>query len=272
IQERVIELLIEAVIKNKLLISTREILNFMYDILSQEREIFISIFNSPDRSPLLNYLSKFDPTGLRNKETDEITLQLFNHGKDIGREIRKLYFTYENWEIFRDPIYLQYIQDLGASNSGDRRKIRKLCDEVMSSLSLWKNGKNFKREGYLVKTQLSSRYLICKKLIWEMGKISEKKVGRSAIQLNFFNREKGEKSLLLDYESYSLIKKILSGYYLTQDDMENSLLLLEFWENLVKEWTLPNEEIYYDILTGRELQINLELYGDEEDYYLRGRE
>ena len=271
IGKRVIELLMEAIIKNKLLISTREILNFMYDILSQEREIFISIFDSPDRSSLLAHLSKLDPTGVRNRETDEIALQLFNSGENIQREIRKLYFIHERQEIFRGPIYLQYILDLQASKSGDRRKIRRLCDEVMNSLFLWKNGKNFKREGYIIKEHLSSRYLVGKKLLWEMGKIPEKAGKKPAILLNFLNREKGEKSLLLDYESYSLIKKILSGYYLTQGDMENSLLLLEFWEYLIKEWTLSREEIYYDIFTGKELEINLELYGDEENYYIRGR-
>lgn len=105
-----------------------------------------------------------------------------------------------------------------------------------------------------------------------MGKISEKKVGKSIIHLNFSNRERGEKSLTLDYNSYSLIKKILSGYFLTEEDMENSLLLLEFWEHLIKEWTLSDEEIYYDISTGKELEINRELYGDEEDYYIKGRD
>lgn len=271
-QERVIELIMEAVTKNKLLISTREILNFIYDILSQERELSTSIFNSPDRSSLLNHISKLDPSGIRSEETDEITLQLFNRGENIEREIRKLYFTHERWEIFRDSIYLEYIQDLDSCHRGDRRKIRKLCDEVITALFLWKNGKSLKREGYIVKEHLSNRYLIMKKLIWEMGKISEKKVGKSIIHLNFSNRERGEKSLTLDYNSYSLIKKILSGYFLTEEDMENSLLLLEFWEHLIKEWTLSDEEIYYDISTGKELEINRELYGDEEDYYIKGRD
>lgn len=272
VKKRVRELLMEVIIKNKLLISTREILNFFYDILSQERELYISIFDSPERSSLLNHIKRVDPTGIRNEATDLLVLEFFNRGEDIEKEIRKLYFTYERWEIFRSPIYLQYIEDLHLCQTGDRRRTRKLCDEVIQALFIWKNGKNLKKEGYVVKEHLSSRYLLMKKLLWEMGKISENTKTIPNITLNFLSGEGEKRSLILDYESYSLIKKILSGYFLTEVDMENSLPLLEFWQHLIKRWTLEKSEIYYDVFTGRELEINLELYGDEEDYYIRGRE
>ncbi|RCX12110.1 DNA phosphorothioation-dependent restriction protein DptF [Anaerobacterium chartisolvens] len=106
-QNRLISILIEAMIKFKLIISTRALLNFIYDIIvstyldmipseNLQKEIkkltfrehikFLIpnlIFEHEDLSPIFQTISKLDPIRLRNEKRDQLVTK-FNTVKNIA--------------------------------------------------------------------------------------------------------------------------------------------------------------------------------------------
>ena len=85
-------ILIEAIIKDKLIISTRELLNFVYDITvhpsispnSYKGEFSLEyllpnlLYNHSDFSDLLSHISKFDLMNIRNEHLDDVISRFVN--------------------------------------------------------------------------------------------------------------------------------------------------------------------------------------------------
>lgn len=91
VQEQIISLVIQSIIKKKMVISTRAFLNFIADILICENlnpvdelndfEILQNavpslLFNNGDRSSILKNISFFDPIHNRTSETDQLIIEL----------------------------------------------------------------------------------------------------------------------------------------------------------------------------------------------------
>lgn len=104
IREGIINLLIQAIIKNKIIISTRSIFNFIHDIVVpansdidyynsdavQKTESLLPnlIFDGRERSPLLAIISELDPIHKRSNLLDQILIEL-NNSLDIQETFRK---------------------------------------------------------------------------------------------------------------------------------------------------------------------------------------
>ncbi len=103
VQSKIIEVLVEAMIKYKIIVSTRSLLNFLYDILvGQEFSISIYrllnyedrarayiksllpnlLYSHPDYSNILEDISKIDPLSIRSESIDEIIVR-FNILDDV---------------------------------------------------------------------------------------------------------------------------------------------------------------------------------------------
>lgn len=106
VQEQVISLVIQSIVKKKLVISTRAFLNFIADILICENLNPISklnnferlqnavpslLFNNFDRSSILKSISYFDPIHNRTSEMDQLIIELntLNEWKKINDEYVK---------------------------------------------------------------------------------------------------------------------------------------------------------------------------------------
>lgn len=91
VQEQVISLVIQSLVKKKLVISTRAFLNFVADILISENlqpldklnnferlqnAVPSLLFNNIDRSPILKSISYFDPIHNRTSEMDQLIIEL----------------------------------------------------------------------------------------------------------------------------------------------------------------------------------------------------
>ncbi|WP_407399374.1 DNA phosphorothioation-dependent restriction protein DptF [Anaerovibrio sp.] len=126
------QLLIKAIIKDKVILTTREILNFVYDILvaqsfsfnqnqslindsSYLREFMKQvtpslIFDSCDVTPLMNTIKKYDPLLIRSEQADEkaIAFYVSSHiSNDICEVIKDTSYN----SIFNNPVMLKIIND-----------------------------------------------------------------------------------------------------------------------------------------------------------------
>jgi len=100
VKNKIVNLVLRAIIKYKVVISARSFLNFISDMLLTEATMDNNneinnlenllpniLFSSNDRSILLNALCKFDPVGQRSNETDQLLLK-FNT-RENWQEVRK---------------------------------------------------------------------------------------------------------------------------------------------------------------------------------------
>lgn len=112
-QVYVSQLLVETIIKDKVILTTREILNFIYNIVVSQEFSFADIqkslvddstylkkflkqitpallFDSTDVTVLMNMLNKYDPLRMRSERTDEIAISYYV-SSDISKEIKKAF-------------------------------------------------------------------------------------------------------------------------------------------------------------------------------------
>ena len=109
-QRYTVELLVETVIKDKVILTTREILNFIYNIMVSQNFSFTSIqkslddsaylkkflrqitpsllFDSMDVTALMNILNKYDSLRMRSEKADESAISYYV-SSDISKEIEK---------------------------------------------------------------------------------------------------------------------------------------------------------------------------------------
>lgn len=103
VQQQVVQLIIQTIVKQKLVISARAFLNFIADILIPDEVLnkqLVSefdlldhsvpnlIFNRKERSVILNALSSLDPIHIRSKHIDEVIIKLntLNEWDEIIKE------------------------------------------------------------------------------------------------------------------------------------------------------------------------------------------
>lgn len=113
VQKQVISLVVQSIVRNKLVISTRAFLNFIADILISDNLDNVNeltnfeklqqatpnlLFQSADRSPILKSISMLDPIHKRTATTDNLIVQLntLNDWKSINEHYLKDAMT-KNW-------------------------------------------------------------------------------------------------------------------------------------------------------------------------------
>lgn len=192
VQDGIVDLLVQAMIKSKIIISTRALLNFMYELIIARSYIDIHsptfknkigklkneeyiksltpnlIFEHRELSFIFEALSSIDPLNIRNENIDDFTLK-FNNSTNF-MEFFDEYIDFPN-------NYLKRIYDLNFNEDGERK---------------------IKKE--LLKLFIRSYYLCGKK---ELFSLKDDVYERFMLNLYWWN--KGEKSKLKDL--YSEIKE-----------------------------------------------------------------
>ena len=132
-QKYIAELLVETIIRDKLILTTREILNFIYDILVAQNFSFTKfqrllvddalylkefmrqitpalIFDSADVTVLMNMLKKYDPLLNRSEEADELAVSYYV-SSDISKDIHKVFDYIPYGSIMCDQAMLNKLND-----------------------------------------------------------------------------------------------------------------------------------------------------------------
>lgn len=132
-QKYIAELLVETIIQDKVILTTREILNFIYDILVAQKFSFIKfqrllvddvsylkefmrqitpalIFDSVDVTVLMNMLKKYDPLLNRSEKADELAISYYV-SSDISNDIYKVFDSVSYGTIICDQVMLNKLND-----------------------------------------------------------------------------------------------------------------------------------------------------------------
>lgn len=121
VQKSIVDLLVQCIIKKKIIISTRALLNFMYELIVPRSYIDVNspifkkdiykinnldyvrslmpniIFNSKELSFIFDALNSVDPLNVRNQDIDDFIIE-FNNSKDILSYFKN-YIDYPNGYI-----------------------------------------------------------------------------------------------------------------------------------------------------------------------------
>lgn len=132
-QKYVAELLVETIIQDKVILTTREILNFIYDILVAQKfsltkfqrllvddvsylKEFMKqitpalIFDLADVTVLMNMLKKYDPLLNRSEKADEVAISYYV-SSDVSDDIHKVFDSASYGTIVCDPTMLKKLND-----------------------------------------------------------------------------------------------------------------------------------------------------------------
>jgi len=124
IQDRIVQVLIELIVKHHELISVRAFFNLISDLLipvnwDELKHVSVTpsvmlenglpeqLFNRPERSTLLNHLAKLDPLRIRHRAVDQLYLSLYTGG-DIDEILE---YLDENSQSFYSPDQVDSIQE-----------------------------------------------------------------------------------------------------------------------------------------------------------------
>lgn len=161
VTKKISDLLVSSIIKNKKILGTRELLNFIYELmvpseLSYDSNSMINIlkeldnllpnliFNCGNRGDLLRIISKNDPIQIRNKNLDKLLIQL-NIVTDIISVLDE-YFEEDICkmlqEIFKD------IKNLNDLSHGEKEKVIETIVRLLALAGNEEIGYMFEDESY----------------------------------------------------------------------------------------------------------------------------
>lgn len=134
VKEIIIQYLLKCIIKNKKIVSTRELLNFIYEITVPAEVVSYSnmdnvsefiddlmpnlLFNSENRSELLKDLSSLSPANVRSENIDQFIISL--NTLKISSVLTNYFEDYDEFNFFREFLYSDEY-----ANSKSKQKIVK---------------------------------------------------------------------------------------------------------------------------------------------------
>lgn len=295
IKQSVIYLLIRAQIEYKQIISARVLMNFMYDIVFTNREkitydsyLPFLIFDNADASPLLETISKMDPTSNQTKAIDELSIDLF-HAPNV-LEIIEQRLGKENYsefkfmfDLFRDkeeiPRYFVVLVNtllrveflLNARNSmldnqaykefvltiqevRDNSRSGSLFELVNRSLDYW-NG-NIGKEEYVVKMRSNNATTVAVKL--DLEPVSMLAQG-SEIILTIENENavsgKEYSNIEIDYRTFELLQRVVKGYVLKKEDRQTAIKFDEFVSSVTRNAKATKTNLLYSPKVGKTFEL-----------------
>jgi len=154
-QRYVAELLVKTTIKDKAILTTREILNFIYDIVvskdfsyTKYQKLLVDdaayvkeflrhitptmLFESSDLTPLMNMVRNYDPLLVRNEEADQIAISYYV-SSDVVEDVKKVINQTVYEDILCSSILLERI-------NGDRTIKSQVFNLMMRINALENNG------------------------------------------------------------------------------------------------------------------------------------
>ncbi|UYZ24024.1 DNA phosphorothioation-dependent restriction protein DptF [Mesobacillus jeotgali] len=289
VQDQIVQLVTQTIVKKKLVISARAFLNFISDILVPDNVNRIEIlsdfevlnhslptllFNRRERSSILNAMSELDPIHCRSVHIDQLIIKLNTLG-DWGGPISEYVndviglnwltpfmtrsdLTEHSFTLFfesliriaflsnkdfaaniSDQDYKDYIENLYSFNVVKMKKISHFYEEILSAIFKWKGSP---KKDYIYLSKPSDKYRLAQKLkpkptVEHLSPNTNEVLDtfKSSIVIGY-NNGNSENNLFIeiDFQLYSLLKKVVAGYRPNKRDEEDAIKFMEFMEKLME--------------------------------------
>ncbi|MCY7673775.1 DNA phosphorothioation-dependent restriction protein DptF [Bacillus safensis] len=282
VRKQIIHLVVKTMIQYNLKLSTRHFLNFIADILMPNNEELIQInsehtlpnllFNSQDRSQILNVIQKLKPTHTRSKLIDDLLISLNTHSNieklieaKFSNNIAKTWLLQidnngvnKELDSFSEKfISLLYLTDCTFSKNlecNDYREFTKLLyglncgnDQVIyefrkyikNAIYEWNRYPKSKK-AYVYFKQLESDLAIAQNLKLAIDKNIYTKHDEVYLETFkpylFIAFKKGNKQVTLEinYTLFRLLNKVCKGYRPNKLDENHAATWLDFLEKIMK--------------------------------------
>lgn len=285
-QKSIIYLLIRAEIEYKLIISTRTLFNFFFDISMprDDRSSYDSylpylLFQSEKRSELLTIISTLDPIKNQTREIDELSIELY-HAPDtlikilelLGEESKEYYLIFQSFkdkqesfdnfintylrikflanhkdEIFDNSLFNKYLKLY--SYAQNNKQVEELFELVNDSFSKWNGDSGL--EGFIIKNPGKGQIKILVEI--DLNPKDQFLLG-FGIGLRFeVNNEIFE--VIIDYRTFEILIKLKNGYFLKEEDKQTAIQFDLFVTSIINSAKVMNK----NIILNTELQKKYEL-------------
>lgn len=304
VKESIVQSLIEAMIKQKVFVSTRTFYNFLYEIIvpvnnkASQSKLNVDVdemlpnlmFGHPDRSPLLAALDAVDPLKKRLETTDRLVSEfilsttpsscvlgvlsedtLIGAWKNVNQMVEKEQQIQYSQLLVRhhallhkrqyDETYREYVGFLYSFYTGDESEIGNLFHLVERVIFEWKGSP---RDKFIFMDSPNKNFRVAVEITIE-PEVDEQTFGISShhrevdrfspsIKIGF--NQRGESYLFeLDFQLYSLLKKVRDGYRPNRQDMQDALQFSEFHDRLIKSADKTRHVLLVRKLDGATLEV-----------------
>lgn len=286
IKQTINYVLTRAEIEYKIIISTRTLFNFFYDITMPRDEknnynsyLPFLLFENERRSELLRVVSLLDPIRNQTKKVDETAIELYQAPNTLekvcellGDEEENFYFIFQSFKdknkafnnfintflrikflldyedpLFSNRLFNEYIEQYSSIQKGNSSRM--LFELVHTVFPMW-NGYN-NRDGYVVKNSGIGRVKILVRISLNPYEncIQETSICLSfKVNQNMFN-------LLIDYKTYEILSRVKNGYFLKEEDKKDAITFDNFVTNVMNNVVSLSDNIFYDTFTGETYEI-----------------
>lgn len=299
-RDAVVQVLIEAMIVEKLFLSTRALYNVIYDMLvpldigmfHPNHLLPNLLFSRPERSDLMQALHTIDPVARREEVFDELLRQLVV--TDDRPSLVKQYITsYEAYtQLFErveedvesyskllirhyyllnhqtlNKSYHEFLQTLYSYYTGSNESYEKLFQVILKAVERWIGSP---KEHYIYIDAVSeSAYQLA--IPFEFEAIPGREYGKSA-GIERVNRLRPEieiglnvnDSLLymtIDYALFKLLVCVSEGYRPTRQDYAEALQFVEFYNAIVQHTDKSKEVLIVHPATEQMIRMKKPLFG-----------
>lgn len=311
VQVQIVQLVIETIVKYKLVISSRAFLNFIADLIIPESQISINflnfnekieqsvpslLFKRKERSYILQKIYELDPIHIRDAEIDHLIIDLntsnnsintinnyisdpnYRNWLELGKEsnnllsfstfsefiVRLAFLTNKDFSLKnKSNPYNEYLLNLYALNTGNKKEIRDLYAKIKEVIYMWKGSPT---KDYIYISKKSDTIKIAQKLnlipdISHITEINIEKIENFKPVLSIVYRINPEQKIILeiDYILFELLEKTLNGYCPNKNDEDDAIKFIEFIDKLMQHGE-KNKELLIHYLQDSKIY---KLYKDE---------
>lgn len=276
IQETLKSMLYRTIVQDKLIISTRKLLNFIYNTIVPGKEVegkhagFLPflLFENPNHSEISSSMRRSDPVRAQHSGMDKVNIEYYNtnnyltktkeligeppvfeqfalifnnldrlprneqfHQITVNTFVRLMYLIqHSDWNL-EEEVYQDFLDVVYAVETKNRRALNDFIRMVMDSVREWNNSP---RNNYIFLEEKSDSDIAIG-INYTLEFISiEKNAGNYGVKLTFEEINNGtEHSVAIDFNLYSLLRKLKAGYVLKESDKRQGINFKEFLDSLI---------------------------------------
>lgn len=257
VRKNIVDLIIQATVKFKLVISMRQIYQFIYECLSPNLDEALSgyfvenFFKRDTQNQVLQSVRTFDPFKSITQEQDLLIIQLLQQGMkpdEIKNQQWSEFLTASTVENPQVKEYLNYLYAHYGPKSA-KKPLKHLYSDVKNVLLTW-DGKAGIDRMYLDNSSSLFRISQTVKINFskEFDVIGEETIEYLNLTLPIkFLIDSEVVSLNLDYKLYELVMKLRDGYRPNKVDREKAIHLTDCIDKILQIATKEQEELYFTL-------------------------